>query len=117
MEGPWHFCEFRKQGRLGGRRASMNKTASQILTEDARRFSLINRYDVFLSHAYEDADLIHSIKSIIETLGLNVYVDWIDDADWFGGQVTTRTAKVPRERMKACSCLVYADSSNATESA
>lgn len=97
-------------------RSYVTKTASQILTEDSRRFSSTDRYDVFLSHSYQDADMIHGIKSIIEKMGLKVYVDWIDDSGLDRGKVTTRTARTLRERMRTCSCLVYVHSPNATQS-
>lgn len=94
----------------------VNKSASQILTEDSRRFSSTDRYDVFLSHAYKDGDVILGVKKIIESLGLTVYVDWIDDAGLDRGKVTPRTAQLLRERMRASSCLIYANSSQAAHS-
>ena len=97
-------------------RAYVSKTASQILIEDSARFSPTNHYDVFLSHAYQDADTIYGVKSIIESLGLSVYVDWIDDAGLDRSRVTAKTAQVLRERMKTSSCLVYAHSANAAHS-
>jgi hypothetical protein len=97
-------------------RSNVSKTASQILTEDSRRFSSTNCYDVFLSHAYQDADAIHGVRSIIESLTLTVYVDWIDDAGLDRGRVTSKTAQVLRERMRASSCLVYVHSSSAAHS-
>lgn len=98
-------------------RSYVSKSASQILTEDARRFSSSDRYDVFLSHAYKDGEIILGVKSLIEALGLTVYVDWIDDAGLDRGKVTRKTAKVLRERMRASSSLVYAHSANAGDSA
>jgi hypothetical protein len=97
-------------------RSYAGKSASQILIEDSRRFSSANRYDVFLSHAYQDADAIYGVKTIIESLGLAVYIDWIDDPGLDRGTVTTRTAQILRDRMRASSSLVYAHSSNATQS-
>jgi MTH538 TIR-like domain (DUF1863) len=97
-------------------RAYVSKSASQILTEDSRRFSPTNHYDVFLSHSYQDADTIYGVRSIIESLGLSVYVDWIDDAALDRSRVTAKTAQVLRERMKTSSCLVYAHSANAAHS-
>jgi len=97
-------------------RAYMSKSASQILTEDLRRFSPTYHYDVFLSHTYQDADTIYGVRSIIESLGLSVYVDWIDDAGLDRGKVSPKTAQVLRERMKSSSCLVYVHSPNATQS-
>ena len=97
-------------------RSFVSKSASQVLMEDSRRFSSTNRYDVFLSHAYQDAESIHGVKSIIESLGLTVYVDWIDDAGLDRGKVSSKTAQVLRERMKMSSSLVYVHSPNATQS-
>jgi hypothetical protein len=97
-------------------RSYVSKSASQILTEDARTFSPARSYDVFLSHAYEDGEIILGVKKIIEGLGLTVYVDWIDDAGLDRGKVTSRTAQLLRERMRTSSCLVYVHSSNATQS-
>jgi TIR domain len=94
----------------------MSKSASQILTEDALRFSSSDRYDIFLSHSYQDADVIHGIKSIIEKIGLKVYVDWINDPGLDRGRVTSKTAQILRERMQNCSSLVYVHTPNATQS-
>jgi hypothetical protein len=60
-------------------RSYIAKSASQILMEDSRSFSSSDRYDIFLSHCYQDADVIYGIKNIIKKIGLTVYVDWMDD--------------------------------------
>ena len=97
-------------------RSYVSKSASQILLEDSRKFSATDRYDIFLSHSYQDADVIYGIKSIIEKAGLKVYVDWIEDPGLDRGKVTTRTAQVLRERMQTCTSLVYVHSPNAAQS-
>jgi hypothetical protein len=97
-------------------RAYISKSASQILAEDARRFSPVNRYDIFLSNAYRDGDVILGVKRLIEAQGLSIYVDWIDDSGLDRGRVTKNTAKVLRERMRVSSSLAYVHSANATES-
>jgi hypothetical protein len=53
---------------------------------------------------------------MIEALHLSVYVDWIDDPALDRSKVTVETAAVLRERMKACSSLVYARSGNSSSS-
>ena len=58
---------------------TLQKRAGLILTEDAQGFSAEKRYDIFLSHAYDDGDAILGVKRFIEGQGLTVYVDWIDD--------------------------------------
>lgn len=79
----------------------MRKAASAPLTQT---------YDVFLSHAFEDAELIAGVKVLIEMQGLTVYVDWIEDPESDRGEVTARTADMLRGRMRHCNFLVFATS-------
>lgn len=72
------------------------RAAEQALSEQARAFSPSKRYDVFLSHSYQDADVILGVKVIIESLGLTVYVDWVDDGGLDRSKVTVKTAEILR---------------------
>jgi hypothetical protein len=45
------------------------------------RESLMQHYDVFLSHSTRDKDVVLAIYEIIESKGYSVYVDWIDDSE------------------------------------
>jgi hypothetical protein len=96
--------------------APVQKRAGQILSEQARAFDAAERYDIFLSHSFDDAEIIYGVKKMIETLSLTVYVDWIEDAQLDRTKVTAKTAAVLRERMKTCSSLVYAHSANSPSS-
>jgi len=100
-----------------GARSYVSKSASQMLIEDSRRFSSQSTYDVFLSHAFKDADIVLGVKSLIEAEGLKVYVDWIEDTTLDRAKVTRGTAKVLRERMRTCASLVYVHTPSASESA
>jgi hypothetical protein len=106
------------EARAAGRAAwvPLQKSAGQILTENARAFSAEKHYDIFLSHSYDDGELILGVKKLIEGLGLTVYVDWIDDAKLDRSKVTIKTAAVLRARMRSCSSLVYAHSSSSGDS-
>lgn len=108
------LSEVRDVGRAT--RGYMSKSASQILTEDSRRFSSTDRFDIFLSHSYQDAEIILGVKKLIEEAGLTAYVDWIEDPALDRGKVTHETAQILRERMQTCSSLVYVHSPNATRS-
>src|SRR5258708_39246994 len=107
------------EARAAGQRARayVQKSATQLMREHAGRLTATSRYDVFLSHSYQDADTILGVKSIIEATGLTVYVDWIDDAGLDRSKVTVKTADILRKRMRASSCLVYAHSPSASDSA
>ena len=59
-------------------------------------------FDVFLSHSYEDAEVIAGVKGLIEDQGLSVYVDWIEDFEADRSHVTAATAKMLRRRMNHC---------------
>ena len=94
----------------------VQKRAGQILSEQARAFDAAERYDIFLSHSFDDAEIIYGVKKMIESLGLSVFVDWIDEPEMDRNKVTVKTAAVLRERMKTCSSLVYAHSANSPKS-
>lgn len=105
------------EARAVGRAAvPLQKSARGMLSEQARAFDAALSYDIFLSHSFDDADAIYGVKRMIEALNLRVYVDWIDDPTLDRGKVTVKTAAVLRERMKACSSLVYAHSPNSSNS-
>lgn len=105
------------EARAAGRaELPLQKNAWRVLTEQARAFDAAAHYDIFLSHSFDDAEVIYGVKKMIEALNLSVYVDWIEDAGLDRSKVTVKTAAVLRERMNACSSLVYAHSANSPNS-
>jgi hypothetical protein len=87
---------------------------SQITKSAAAPMS--NNYDIFLSHSYEDAELISGVKILLERDGLSVYVDWIEDAQADRSRVTAATAEMLRKRMKHCRFLLFATSKSSPNS-
>lgn len=105
------------EARATGRAAlPLQKSAGRVLAEQARAFDAAAHYDIFLSHSFDDAELIYGVKKIIESLSLTVYVDWIEDAALDRSKVTVKTAAILRDRMNTCSSLVYAHSANSPNS-
>ena len=92
------------------------KSAGVILNEAKRNFSTTRTYDIFLSHAFLDADLVLGVKTLLESKGYSVYVDWIEDSHLNRDNVTKETAERIRERMKHCKNLYYLTSENAKDS-
>jgi hypothetical protein len=79
--------------------------------------SNVVRYDVFLSHSFLDRDTILRLNYIMEEeLGLEVYVDWIEDAEMDRSIVTPDNAAHVRKVMRRCSSLVFAVSRNSASS-
>lgn len=88
----------------------------KLLTSQ-RNFSSSRKFDVFLSHRYEDKNLIGALATMLEEVyGLSVYVDWIEDADLNRKNVTSKTADILRVRMKNSKCLFYATSKTSSDS-
>ncbi len=84
--------------------------------EASSRFSSQDRYDIFISHSYDDARIIRHLRDLLVGKGYKVYVDWIEDKLLDRTKVTTRTAGTLRERMKCCSSLLYITSVSAEKS-
>ena len=70
---------------------STRSVAESQMTKSAAA-PMTTNFDIFLSHAYEDAEVIAGVKLLIEKEGLSVYVDWIEDAQADRSQVTAKTA-------------------------
>ena len=68
----------------------------------------MKHYDLFLSHSYRDKDKLIELKNSLNALGLNVYMDWVNDKDELPRDLTcAETAKVITERIKASKAILY----------
>ena len=94
----------------------MTKTAASVLQEHVDAQERQASWDIFMSHAFDDKEIILGATKIIEDVGFTVYLDWRDDPLLDRKHVTAKTAMVLRERMRASKCLMYATTSNAAES-
>jgi hypothetical protein len=98
-------------------RKSFNlKSAVQLVVESTSDFSSSKTYDVFLSHSIKDAELILGIKGLLEDLGYDVYVDWIDDPQLDRTRVSKSTAQKLRDRMDASKSLFFVTTDNTDSS-
>lgn len=94
---------------------STRSVAESQMTKSAAA-PMSNNYDIFLSHSYEDAEVIAGVKILLERDGLSVYVDWIEDAQADRSKVTAATAEMLRSRMKHCRFLLFATSKSSPNS-
>ena len=107
--------EVRRLGSQYVQRKGVSKTADSVLVQESQ-FSDWKTYDVFLSHSFDDAQLILGVVSFIEDQGKSVYVDWIVDKGLDRSKVTASTADLLRKRMRASLSLVYATSESSSKS-
>ncbi len=92
------------------------KSASVILNETVRAQKTDKNYDIFLSHASADAEVILGVKMSLEDFGYSVYIDWIDDPQLDRSRVSAETAEVLRSRMNRCQSLFYATTTSSVDS-
>lgn len=86
----------------------------KILLEDMRKAASQQRWDVFLSHSFQDKDddALIGLVDQFTSLGLSVYIDWKSDGQLDRADVSPATAETLRKRMKASRSLVFAYSTN-----
>ena len=90
------------------------KTTDRILAEF--RETQQTSFDVFLSHAVLDSELVLGVKTVLERRGQSVYVDWLNDPLLDRSKVTPATADRLRKRMRQCKSMIYVYTRNATDS-
>lgn len=104
-----------KGRRPGRKKATHLKTYREINSPKELLFAIYNsplehmkQYDLFLSHSYKDSNKLIQIKDELNALGLNVYVDWVNDKDeLLRSKSCAETAGVIAERMKVCKAILY----------
>lgn len=89
---------------------------SEAALANAAQTPLSTRFDIFLSHASEDAAVIAGVREMIRAEGLTVYVDWVDDPQADRSRVSTATAQLLRTRMNNSNYLLYTSSRSSSDS-
>lgn len=98
------------------RSISRSVTAKVLLEAAAESFSETKTYDVFLSHARVDSEIVLGVKLLLEDRAKTVYVDWIDDPQLDRSNVNARTADLLRRRMRRCRSLMCVHTENSSAS-
>lgn len=102
--------------KVGQRALRGGRSAIDAIKSAQKNYKVTERFDIFLSHAMVDAELVLGVKVLLEEEGKKVYVDWIDDQALDRNRVTADTAEVLRHRMRQCESLLYLATENAPKS-
>jgi hypothetical protein len=95
----------------------MSSVKSSIDEENYKKVECSDeQFDIFLSHSYQDKEIIPHLKKTLENLGLRVYVDWINDKFLSRENVDKKTASLLQKRMNQSRSLFYATSQNSKNS-
>lgn len=92
------------------------KSYEQIIQETRQAAPLGTPFDIFLSHAFADAQLILGLALVFQRMEYTVYIDWVVDAHLDRSKVAKETADLLRKRMDDSKCLLYASTENTPES-
>ncbi len=79
---------------------------------DEYRFDEKKKYDLFISHSFQDRSLVFGLTRLFTDTGYNVYVDWIDDKNLNRDDVTVETASLLRNRISNSKGLAYVATDN-----
>lgn len=105
-----------QQARARSRSEWPNSRIAENEIRKSASTSIDTLFDIFLSHSFQDSEVITGVKGFIEDQGLHVYVDWIEDPQADRSQVTAATAEMLRRRMNHCETLLYVSTDAATNS-
>lgn len=105
------FTEGRIRQRAQQKTGTLGK-ATTVLKEEVAAAKAKTSFDIFLSHATSDAEIILGVKGVLEDHGRTVYVDWLEDPQLDRRNVTAASAEVIRARMRQCKSLVYVHTVN-----
>jgi len=95
---------------------SVHQATRELSEARSRSIKSVETFNIFLSHRYLDAKEVLALKTLIESHGLHVYVDWIDSPQLPRTNVTKETAAELRNVMRRSQSLLYADSENSAGS-
>ena len=59
-----------------------------------------NEITVFLSHKHDDGEILKNVISMLKNLGINVYVDWMDED--MPKQTSGTTAVKIKQKIRSC---------------
>ncbi|MEO4002119.1 hypothetical protein [Mesorhizobium sp. CAU 1732] len=109
------LIEDRVRGRARQAAAAAKLSVHHVLAQRARLEK--PRYDIFLSQALKDEEIVLGIYTILtEDLRLTVFCDWIDAGHSDHAGTTPSDAAYIRDKMLASTGLVFVDSEHAVGS-
>lgn len=97
----------------GRKRAGFRPITESVKAQTQPSYST---YDVFLSHAKLDAEVVLGVYDFLVGVGYRVYCDWISDPLVDRTEVTPSHASKIREKMKASTTMLVVDGPQASQS-
>ena len=74
-------------------------------------------FDYFISHSYIDSNSVQKLISYENSIGKNIFCDWICDSDYLKRNLLCdATLNVLKKRLEQSKCLLFVDSNNSRNS-
>ena len=86
------------------------------INESLTHFDSSAIYDLFISHSFQDKDLVIGLKYLFENIGYKVYIDWINYSTLDRQNVTPNTATLIKQRIRQSRGTSYIATSNSSHS-
>lgn len=112
-----HFTKTEARAAAKGATRQFSMESAAIILDSVRANTRDSEaFDIFLSHAIADAELVLGVKQLLEQQGATVYVDWSHDRQLDRSKVNAKTAALLRQRMRQSRSLIYLATDAATTS-
>jgi hypothetical protein len=96
------------------RAGALGMSVAEALSGAARQ--RLSRYDIFLSQAIWDAEIVLGVYDLLTSAGYSVFCDWIEAPDTDRSQVTPANAALIRAAMGVSDTLLFLDTEGAVQS-
>lgn len=97
----------------GRQRAGLRPITESVKAQTQPNYAT---YDIFLSHAKLDSEIVLGVYDFLVAGGYRVYCDWISDPIGDRSEVTPAQAATIRNRMNSSSTMLVVDGPNAAQS-
>ncbi|HMO52379.1 MAG TPA: toll/interleukin-1 receptor domain-containing protein [Kiritimatiellia bacterium] len=94
--------------------AANESVLNEAFAAHTKRASLATELTVFLSHKHTDSLLVRQAVALFKSLGVEVYIDWLDSS--MPPVTDIRTANRLKEKIRTCSKFVFLASDDAIAS-
>ena len=86
------------------------------INESLTHFDSSAIYDLFISHSFQNKELVIGLMYLFEKTGYKVYIDWVNDSKLDRQNVTPNTAALIKLRIRQSKGTSYIATSNSSQS-
>jgi metal-dependent hydrolase (beta-lactamase superfamily II) len=91
-------------------------TPKSVILNEARSFNSKQsaKTSIFLSHSHHDSDYVKDVVVLLRKMGVNVYIDWMDDS--MPKETSGQTAALLKQKIKENDKFIFLATNKSIES-